>query len=938
MLDLGSYAVENLEEHQVNGAGGTDPVFGRAEYEFELTEDVAGPVVVGTVSATDPFGGEVAYSLAAGDEGLFEVDARTGEVRYVGSGEDAEARSEFVMIVRATADDGERTGDATVTVRLVNLNDAPVFTAERYAFAMAENVAGPLALGVAEAVDLDEGDTLTYRLVAGDADRFEVDGATGEVQYVGSGEDYEGAGPKSWELEVTATDLAGASAKAVVAVALTNVNEGPAFADSAYAFDLAENARGPLLLGAVRATDPDGGDWLSYALTAGDAERFKVNATSGAVQYVGAGEDAETGPGSWELEVTATDRGGLAARTRVVVTLEDRNEGPVFVESIWEWELAEHMAGPVELGTVEATDVDAGDTLRYSLSGARAALFDVGESSGVVRYVGAGEDAETGPEGWEFEVVATDRAGLAAVAKVRVLLLDVNEAPAFVDSAYAFDLAENVRGPRELGRVEATDPDRGDALTYSLTQGDGARFAVDGASGQVRYVGAGEDYEDGPPEFALTVRVTDAGGLTAEAAVVVTLLDVNEGPEAVGSLSPPVLEVGGAPWEVGLGEYFRDPDGDALSYVVVSSLPDVAAASVSGAGRLSVAPQGIGAAVVTVTATDAGGLTATQEASVTVSASRSDRARALKLTLAAFGRSLGTETVDAIGGRLGLESSGSLGRSHVQLGGRSLSCVAFGGGRGSGGAFDGTASSRAFGDGGAAGGADAGQGGADQGQGASAPGQGGPGQDGLDQGGTDQGQGGTDQGQGGPGQGGSGQGGADQGQGGSDQASTASAHAGAGLGGGVSGGRCALESLVRDATGLLGLQITHPGVAGLGPGGIPGGTLDLAALLFGDATADMGGAPHGALGFGGSYQGQREEDAGRAERTRGGIAFSPLTGRDLRSRSSFQLSFGGGSPDGQGAIAAEGAGTAAGRARRIPGADGLPGRLDAVGPSQRGRV
>ena len=301
MLDLGSYAVENLEEHQVNGAGGTDPVFDRAEYEFELTEDEAGPVVVGTVSATDPFGGEVTYSLAAGDEGLFEVDARTGEVRYVGTGEDAEARSEFVMIVRATADDGERTGDATVTVRLVNVNDAPVFTAERYAFAMAENAAGPLALGMAEAVDLDEGDTLTYRLASGDADRFEVDGATGEVRYVGGGEDYEGAGPKSWDLEVTATDLAGASARAVVAVALTNVNEVPAFADSAYAFDLAENARGPLLLGEVRATDPDGGDWLSYALAAGDAERFKVNATSGAVRYVGSGEDAETGQtaGSW---------------------------------------------------------------------------------------------------------------------------------------------------------------------------------------------------------------------------------------------------------------------------------------------------------------------------------------------------------------------------------------------------------------------------------------------------------------------------------------------------------------------------------------------------------------------------------------------------------------------------------------------------------------
>ena len=792
-LDLGSHAVEDLEGHQVNGAGGTDPVFGRAEYEFELTEDVPGPLVLGTVSATDPLGGTVTYSLAAGDEGLFEVDAREGTVTYVGTGEDAEVRSEFVMTVRATSADGERTGDATVTVRLRNVNDAPVFVSDRYAFAFAENMAGPLVLGAVEAVDLDEGDTLTYRIVRGDAERFEVDAATGEVSFVGAAEDYEGTGPKSWELSVVATDLAGLRAEAVVTVKLTNVNEGPAFADSAYAFELAENARGPLRLGEVRATDPDGGDWLSYALVSGDAERFKVNATSGAVQYVSTGEDAETGPGSWELVITATDRGGLAARVRVVVSLQDQNESPAFVESSYAWELRENMAGPVELGTVEAVDADVGDTLRYSLSGTGAALFDVDESSGMVRYVGAGEDAETGPAGWKFQVVVRDREGLAAVAKAEVALLDVNEAPAFVDSAYAFELSENVRGPRDLGRVEATDPDRDQALTYSLAQGDAGRFEVDGASGRVRYVGGGEDYEGGPPEFALVVRVTDAGGLTDETGVMVTLLNVNEGPEAVGALpSPPALELGGTPWEVDLAPYFRDPDGDALSYGVVSSAPSVASASVSGAGRLSVAPQDIGTTVVTVTATDAAGLTAMQETSVTVQASRSERARALKLTLAAFGRSLGTETVEAIGGRLGLESSGSLGRSHMQVGGRSLSCADFGSGS------------------------------------AGRPGQ-----------------------------------------------------------------QCGLESLARDVSGLLGLQIAVPGAGPAASGSAAGGTLDLASVLFGDGATGLGGAPGASFGLGGVHQGQHQANAGRAES--GGLAFNPLTGRDLRSQSSFQLAFGGGS-------------------------------------------
>ena len=285
-----------------------------------------------------------------------------------------------------------------------------------------------------------------------------------------------------------------------------------------------------------------------------------------------------------------------------------------------------------------------------------------------MRYVGSGEDAETGPAGWEFEVVVADRGGLTDRAPVTVALLDVNEAPAFADSAYAFELAENARGPRDLGRVEATDVDAGDVLTYGLASGDAARFEVDGTSGEVRYVGGGENYEDGPPRYALVVRVVDAGGLADEAGVVVTVLDVNEGPEAVGGIAPKVLEAYGAAAEEELGPYFRDPDGDALSYAAESSAPGVALAAVTESGRLSIAPQAIGVATVTVRATDPGGLEAMQQVQVTVEASTSERERALRLALTAFGRSLGAETVDAIGGRLGVESSSALGRSHVRLG------------------------------------------------------------------------------------------------------------------------------------------------------------------------------------------------------------------------------------------------------------------------------
>ena len=678
-LGLGSHALSDLDGQAVGGGGGTDPYFGVSKYEFELTEDVAGPLVLGTVGATDPFGDGLTYVLGDGGEGLFELDASSGALTYVGTGEDAERRSEYLMELRAEAGDG-RVGTALASVKVLNVNDAPVFMAEEFAFELAENAVGPVVLGVAEAVDLDEGDTLTYRMEAGDGERFEVDAATGEVRYVGGGEDYEGGGPKSWELEVSATDLAGLSVGAGVAVALTNVNETPAFADSAYAFELAENEVGPVVLGRVRATDVDAGDRLTYSLAEGDAERFEVDGAGGEVRYVGGGEDAETGPASWELVVRATDGGGIEVEARATVSLLDVNEGPRFLEPSYEYEIEENAPGPISLGVVGATDPDRADTLAYSLAGEDAARFEVDGTTGEVRYVGSGEDAETGPAGWEFEVVVADQGGLTDRAPVTVALLDVNEAPAFADSAYAFELAENVRGPRDLGRVEATDVDAGDVLTYGLASGDAARFEVDGTSGEVRYVGGGENYEDGPPRYALVVRVVDAGGLADEAGVVVTVLDVNEGPEAVGGIAPKVLEAYGAAAEEELGLYFRDPDGDALSYAAESSAPGVALAAVTESGRLSIAPQAIGVATVTVRATDPGGLEAVQQVQVTVEASASERARALKLALAAFGRSLGAETIDAIGGRLGVESSSALGRSHVRLGGRSVGCGEFGGG------------------------------------------------------------------------------------------------------------------------------------------------------------------------------------------------------------------------------------------------------------------
>ena len=64
--------------------------------------------------------------------------------------------------------------------------------------------------------------------------------------------------------------------------------------------------------------------------------------------------------------------------------------------------------------------------------------------------------------------------------------------------------------------------------------------------------------------------------------------------------------------------YFRDPDGDRLIYTASSSNPGVAQVRMTGA-VLEITAAMAGNASVAVTATDAGGLSATQSFTVTVS-------------------------------------------------------------------------------------------------------------------------------------------------------------------------------------------------------------------------------------------------------------------------------------------------------------------------------
>ena len=209
-------------------------------------------------------------------------------------------------------------------------------------------------------------------------------------------------------------------------------------------------------------------------------------------------------------------------------------EAPAFAEQGYVFDLAENTDGStnrVSLGTVSATDPE-GAALTYNIEGGNASgLFEIDAASGELFYTGAGEDFEAGAGPFELTVQASD-GDLATQTIVVVTVRDVQEAPAFAEQGYAFDLEENSDGSAtrvSLGTVAATDQE-GAALSYSIEGGNAAGlFEIDAASGELFYTGAGEDFEAGTGPFELTVRASD-GDLSMDTAVTVSVTDVQEAP------------------------------------------------------------------------------------------------------------------------------------------------------------------------------------------------------------------------------------------------------------------------------------------------------------------------------------------------------------------------------------------------------------------------
>ena len=103
-----------------------------------------------------------------------------------------------------------------------------------------------------------------------------------------------------------------------------------------------------------------------------------------------------------------------------------------------------------------------------------------------------------------------------------------NSAPLFSEDSYSAELSEKASIGSAVVTVAARDADAGDALTYSIIDGEGL-FVIDANSGAITLTGA-LDYETATTH-TITVQVEDGYGATDTAEVTINVTNVNEAPE-----------------------------------------------------------------------------------------------------------------------------------------------------------------------------------------------------------------------------------------------------------------------------------------------------------------------------------------------------------------------------------------------------------------------
>ena len=520
------------------------------------------------VEATDPdVEDTLTFSLDVAPSGMM-INATTGVISWTPTNAQVGANAVSVRVTDSTG----AFGTQSFTITVANTNDAPTITSTPVT-AATEDAAYSYDVN---ATDPDVGDTLTYSLTTAPSG-MTINATTGVISWTPTNAQ---VGANAVTVRVRDAALAAATQSFTITVANTNdaptITSTPVTAateDAAYSYD-------------VNATDPDVGDTLTYSLTTAPSG-MTINATTGVISWTPT--NAQVGANA--VTVRVRDAALAAATQSFTITVANTNDAPTITST------------PVTTATedaaysydVNATDPDVGDTLTYSLTTAPSGMT-INATTGVISWTPT--NAQVGANAVTVRV--RDAALAAATQSFTVTVANTNDAPTITstpvtaateDAAYSYD-------------VNATDPDAGDTLTYSLTTAPSG-MTINATTGVISWTPTNAQVGAN----AVTVRVRDAALAAATQSFTVTVANTNDAPTITSTPVTTATEDAAYSYDVNA----TDPDvGDTLTYSLTTAPTGMTINATTGVISWTPTNAQVGANAVTVRVRDAALAAATQ--------------------------------------------------------------------------------------------------------------------------------------------------------------------------------------------------------------------------------------------------------------------------------------------------------------------------------------
>jgi hypothetical protein len=465
-----------------------------------------------------------------------DIDQTSGDLTYTPAADTTGTATVTVKIADdgGTANGGDDTSPAqTFTIDVHPPNAAPTDIALTPAD-LDENQPAATLVGTLTSTDADAADTHTYDLVAGTGDddnaKFSI---TGDQLYSSATFNYETQPTASIRVRTTDSGPGNLTFARAITITINDLNEAPTDISMSKQ-DIGENSGANAVIGSFSTTDPDTADPHVYTLVTGtgDTDNGAFN-ISGSDLRQNASFNYEA-KSSYTVRVRSTDAASTFTEKQFTITVNNLNEAPTDI-SLSKQNIDENSGADAVVGSLSATDQDAGQTYSYSL------ITGTGDTDNGAFNISGGNLRENASFNFEnkssysIRLQTTDNGSpnLSFEKQFTITVDNVNEAPTNISLSKS-DIDENGAVNAVIGALTSTDEDTGQTYTYSLVSGSGS---TDNASFNISGSNLREstafNYEV-KNSYSIRIRTTDNGSpnLSFEKQFTITINDINDAPVA----------------------------------------------------------------------------------------------------------------------------------------------------------------------------------------------------------------------------------------------------------------------------------------------------------------------------------------------------------------------------------------------------------------------